>query len=156
MLRKETHMKALFINGSPNRSGSTAALAAALLAEKVCETVQLPEIHVGPYGSHFADDAFPAVLQKMKEADVLVVGSPVYWHNICGPIRTLLDRFYGPVDNGELAGKKLVFLFQGEAPEKWMLEAGEYTIKRWARLYKLEYLGMAVTKADARKLASRL
>lgn len=34
----------------------------------------------------------------MKEADVVVMDSPVYWHNICASMRTLLKRFYGPID----------------------------------------------------------
>lgn len=41
-----------------------------------------------------------------------------------GAVRTLLDRFYGLVERGSLHGK-LFFLYQGAAPEKWMLEAGE-------------------------------
>lgn len=26
-----------------------------------------------------------------------VMGSPVYWHNICASVRTLMERFYGYV-----------------------------------------------------------
>ena len=37
--------------------------------------------------------------------------------------------------DGELSGRKLYFVFQGAAPEQWMLEAGEYTMKRFAGLY---------------------
>ncbi len=57
-------------------------------------------------------------------------------------MRNLLDRFYGRVSQGELSGRNLVFLYQGEAPEKWMLDAGEYTMRRFARLYGLNYLGI--------------
>ena len=92
----------------------------------------------------------------MKAADTIVIGSPVYWHNICGAVRNLLDRFYGTVRPGELAGRKLVFLYQGEAPEKWMLDAGEYTMSRFARLYGLNYVGMAETQKDAKTLAKKL
>ena len=65
----------------------------------------------------------------------------------------MLDRFYGKVKNGELSGRKLYFVFQGAAPEKWMLEAGEYTMKRFAALYGLSYEGMATNKNEAAKLA---
>ena len=64
----------------------------------------------------------------MKKADTIVIGSPLYWHNICGSVRNVLDRFYGLVSESELQGRAMYFLFQGAAPEKWMLEAGEYTI----------------------------
>lgn len=38
---------------------------------------------------------------------------------ICGSVRNLLDRFYGPVDMNSLSSK-LFFVFQGAAPEKQM------------------------------------
>lgn len=146
----------VFINGSPNRNGNTAALAMVLLAGKSYETVDLVDYKIYSYGQSFSDDQFDVVLAKIKAADVVVIGSPLYWHNICGSVRDLLDRFYGPVSQGELGGKKFVFLFQGAAPEKWMLEAGEYTMKRFAGLYGMEYLGMATSRKEAEQLAKSL
>lgn len=145
-------MKILFINGSPNRNGNTAALAAALLKGKEYETLNLTDYRIGSYGQTFADDQLKEVIAKMKEAEVLVVGSPLYWHNICGSVRNVLDRFYGLVENGEFSGRKLYFLFQGASPEKWMMEAGEYTMKRFATLYGMEYAGMATNKNEAENL----
>ena len=92
----------------------------------------------------------------MKEAEVIVVGSPLYWHNICGSVRNVLDRFYGKVENGEFSGRKLYFLFQGAAPEKWMMEAGEYTMKRFAKLYGMEYAGMVMDKKEAARLGREI
>ena len=113
-------MNILFINGSPNSNGNTAALAKELLQGK---------------------------------EEVIVIGSPLYWHNICGSVRNILDRFYGLVENGSLSGRTLYFLFQGAAPEKWMLEAGEYTMKRFAGLYGMKYAGMATNHSEAAKLS---
>lgn len=145
-------MKILFINGSPNKKGNTAALAEALLAGKKYETLNLTDYRIGSYGQTFEDDQLVEVIAKMKEAEVVVVGSPLYWHNICGSVRNVLDRFYGLVENGAFSGRKLYFLFQGAAPEKWMLEAGEYTMNRFAKLYGFEYAGMATNKNEAEKL----
>ena len=145
-------MKILFINGSPNKKGNTAALAEALLAGKKYETLNLTDYRIGSYGQTFEDDQLVEVIAKMKEAEVIVVGSPLYWHNICGSVRNVLDRFYGLVENGAFSGRKLYFLFQGVAPEKWMLEAGEYTMNRFAKLYGFEYAGMATNKNEAEKL----
>ena len=116
-------MNILFINGSPNSNGNTAALAKELLQGK---------------------------------EEVIVIGSPLYWHNICGSVRNILDRFYGLVENGSLSGRTLYFLFQGAAPEKWMLEAGEYTMKRFAGLYGMKYAGMATNHSEAAKLSKKL
>lgn len=148
-------MNILFINGSPNKNGNTKILADTLLKEREYETLNLPDYRINVYGQDLKGDEFDLVLDKIKKADILVIGSPVYWHNICGSVRTLLDRFYGPVPSGSLHGK-LVFLFQGAAPEKWMLDAGEYTISRFAGLYGLLYEGMATNKEEAEKLAGNL
>ncbi|MDE6602894.1 MAG: NAD(P)H-dependent oxidoreductase [Lachnospiraceae bacterium] len=145
-------MKILFINGSPNRKGNTAALAAALLEGKEYETLHLTDYLIGSYGQKFAEDQLVEVIVKMKEAEVIVIGSPLYWHNICGSVRNVLDRFYGLMKNGEFSGRKLYFLFQGAAPEKWMLDAGEYTMNRFAKLYGMEYAGMATNRNEAEKL----
>lgn len=139
-------MNILFINGSPNRNGNTAALAAALLEGRKYETLNLTDYRIGSYGQKFEDDQLDQVIAKMKKADVIVIGSPLYWHNICGSVRNMLDRFYGLVKEGELSGKTLYFLFQGASLEPWMLEAGEYTMKRFAALYGMKYGGMATNK----------
>ncbi len=145
-------MKILFINGSPDRKGNTAALAEALLEGREYETLQLTDYRIGSYGQKFEDDQLGEVITKMKEAEIIVIGSPLYWHNICGSVRNMLDRFYGPIKSGEFSGRKLYFLFQGASPEKWMLEAGEYTMNRFAKLYGMEYVGMATDRIEAEKL----
>lgn len=148
-------MNILFVNGSPEKNGNTAALAKTLLQGHEYETLNLTDYRINTYGQTLAGDQFDEVIEKIRKADVLVMGSPVYWHNICGSMRTLLDRFYGPVAPGSLHGK-MFFLFQGAAPEKWMLDAGEYTMSRFAGLYGLEYEGMASDTAEAKKLGEKL
>ena len=142
-------MKILFFNGSPNKKGNTTALAEALLKGREYETVSLTDYRIGSFGQKFEDDQLGEVIAKMKEAEVVVIGSPLYWHNLCGSVRNVLDRFYGLVENGAFSGRKLYFLFQGTSPEKWMLEAGEYTMNRFAKLYGMEYAGMATNKKEA-------
>ena len=149
-------MNILFINGSPNSNGNTAALAKELLQGKEYETLNLTDYRIGSYGQNFEDDELDQVIAKMKQAEVIVIGSPLYWHNICGAVRNVLDRFYGLVQQNELSGKKMYFLFQGAAPEKWMMEAGEYTMKRFAGLYGMTYMGMATDRSEAQKMSEKL
>ena len=149
-------MSVLFINGSPNKNGNTAKLAAELLKGHEYKTLNLTDYTIGAYGQNLPGDGLDAVIGAMKQADIVVIGSPLYWHNICGSVRNVLDRFYGKVEDGELSGRKLYFVFQGAAPEQWMLEAGEYTMKRFAALYGMTYGGMAASKADAAKLNKSL
>ena len=160
-------MNILFINGSPNRDGNTAALAARFLQGHTYETLNLTDYRINVYGQELPGDQFSEVLEKVRAADFIVIGSPLYWHNICGAVRNLLDRFYGPVEAGSLHGQ-IAFLFQGAAPEKWMLEAGEYTMRRFAAnafripfdetdsCYGLTYLGMVTSVREADVLAAKI
>ena len=77
-------------------------------------------------------------------------------HNLCGSVRNVLDRFYGRVEKGALAGRRLFFVFQGAGPEKWMLEAGEYTMKRFASLYGMTWMGMATSRQEAATLGKEV
>lgn len=142
-------MNLLFINGSPNKTGNTAALAAELLKGQAYDTLNLTDYTIGSYGQELPGDGLDAVIAAMEKAETIVIGSPVYWHNICGSVRNVLDRFYGKVENGTLGGRKLYFVFQGAAPETWMLEAGEYTMQRFAALYGMTYGGMVTNRDEA-------
>lgn len=145
-------MSILFINGSPNQTGNTAALTAELLKGKKYTALNLTDYTIGSYGQQLPGDGLDTVISAIEQADVIVIGSPVYWHNICGSVRNVLDRFYGKVETGALKGRRLFFVFQGAAPEKWMLDAGDYTMKRFAALYGMTYGGMVTDRAEAVRL----
>lgn len=149
-------MSILFINGSPNKNGNTAELAEKLMDGKAYQTLNLVDYKVYGYGQHFEDDQFAEIVERMKAADTIVIGSPVYWHNTSGMVRNLIDRFYGPVPSGALKGRKFVFLFQGAAPEPWMLEKAEYTMSRFAGMYGMEYVGMATDSGEAKALSGKI
>lgn len=149
-------MNILFINGSPNKNGNTASLAKEMLSGKEYRTLNLVDYKIGSYGQKFEEDQLDEVIAAMKAAEVVVIGSPLYWHNICGSVRNVLDRFYNLVDDGELYGRKFYFLFQGASPEKWMMEAGEYTMKRFATLYGMQWGGMATNREEAETLGKNI
>lgn len=149
-------MSILFINGSPNKNGNTAVLAEELLKGNGYKTLNLTDYTIGAYGQNLPGDGLDDVINAMKQADIVVIGSPLYWHNICGSVRNVLDRFYGKVENGAFFGRKLYFVFQGAAPEKWMLEAGDYTMKRFAALYGMNCGGMATNRSEAAELGKTI
>ena len=144
-------MSILFINASPNKDGNTAMLAKELLAGKDYETLNLIDYKIYAYGQNYADDQFAEVIDAIGKADTVVMGSPLYWHNICGLLRNFLDRCYGPIEQGEFKGKDLYFIIQGASPEKWQLEACEFTMSRFAELYGFSYKGMVTTTREAGK-----
>lgn len=146
----------LFVNGSPNRNGNTVAMAQRMLRGKEYETLNLIDYKIYPLGQSFDDDLFETVMLKMSEADVLVMGSPVYWHSMTGQFRTLLDRIYASSSKRRLKGKDLYFIFQGAGPSSAMLEAGNYTMGVFCRLFGLHYKGMATNRNEAENLGTNI
>ena len=122
--------KILFINGSPNKDGNTAELARILLEGHSYESLYLIDYRINFYGQESAGDQLEDIIAKMKEADIVVIGSPVYWHNICASVRTVMEQM--------------------------MIDDGEYSMSRFARMYGFSYEGMATTKSKARELRSKL
>lgn len=129
-------MSILFINGSPNKEGNTVKLAGNLLKGKEYDTLHLVDYKIYSYGQVYEDDQFMEVIEKMKQADMIVLGSPLYWHSMSGSVRNLLDRSYSVVSEETFQGKKLFFVFQGASPTKEQLAAGDYTTGRYAMLYE--------------------
>lgn len=54
-------MSILFINGSPNKDGNTAALAKKLLGGQTAETLNLIDYRVNVYGQELEGDEFETV-----------------------------------------------------------------------------------------------
>ena len=71
-------MSILFINGSPNKNGNTAALAQILLKGKEYETLNLTEYKVYSYGHKFEDDQLSEIIAKMLSAMYLTVSMGGY------------------------------------------------------------------------------
>jgi len=149
-------MNYLFINGSPNKQGNTARLVAELLRGKDYNTLNLYDYHIAFYGQNDSQDQFDQVIDEMSKADVLVMGAPMYWHSMSAAFRNLLDRSYGGIPEGALAGKDLYFVFQGAAPTPKQLEAGEYTMSRYANMYGMNYKGLISNAREAKKAARDL
>ena len=104
-------MKVLLVNGSPHENGCTytalCEVASALNAEGIdTEILQVGTSPVrGCTGCGncfrtrsrrcvFADDLVNVALDKMKECDGLVVGSPVHYASAGGSVTALLDRMF--------------------------------------------------------------
>ncbi len=109
-------MNILLINGSPNKTGNTAALAAQLLQGKQYKTLQLTDYTIGSFGQNLPGDGLDAVIAAMQQAETIVIGSPVYWHNLCGSVRNVLDRFYGKVENGALSAASCTLSSRARRP----------------------------------------
>ncbi|MFO7900100.1 MAG: flavodoxin family protein [Planctomycetota bacterium] len=104
-------MQILMISGSRNPEGKTARAADALLegarsAGAETESVFLPELRIErcrqcdergwglcrSEGRCVIDDDFAPLVEKISEADALVVATPVYFSDLSESLRAFLDR----------------------------------------------------------------
>ena len=102
-------MKLLAVQSSPNKDGLTASLATAVMKgyEKAggeAELIHLNHVDIKPCiacdggwgqcreGDCILEDDFETIRNKIKEADVFVFSTPVYWHDLSESAKRFLDR----------------------------------------------------------------
>lgn len=150
-------VKAMFVNGSPRKNWNTAkmlesAMQGATEAGAECEMVHLYDINFHGCKSCFAckiknsktngvcaikDDLRP-VLERARQCDVLVLGSPVYYSYPTGDLRSFLERLAFPVGtymykNGKpitLRDKVIptAMIFTMNCPQDYMRQIGYPTL----------------------------
>jgi len=100
--------KVLLLNGSPKANGCTAAALREMISVFEAEGIETELVHVGnkdirgcvacgscgKKGRCVFDDLVNEVAEKFRDADGLVVGSPVYYASPNGTILSFLDRLF--------------------------------------------------------------
>lgn len=118
-------MKVVGLNGSPKREGNTAQAMNLVMAELEREGIETEIIHVGNQKIRgcmgcgqcfknkdekcvFGDDKVNEWIQAMKDADGIILGSPVHYAGVAGTMKSFLDRaFYVGGANGNMFRHKV-------------------------------------------------
>lgn len=101
-------MKILLINGSPHKEGNTffALNSMKLEFEKLGACAKIEQVgskmitgcHAcggcGKTGKCIINDGANEIIEKMKDADAIVLGSPVYYAGVNGTMKGFLDRAF--------------------------------------------------------------
>lgn len=103
-------MKILMINGSPHEKGCTYTALKEIESVLREEGVQSEILHIGGEAMHscigcnackkagrclrYPDDIVNRTIEKVREADGFIFGSPVHYASACGAITTYLDRIF--------------------------------------------------------------
>ncbi|QXE89731.1 flavodoxin family protein [Geomonas subterranea] len=116
-------MKVVAFNGSPNKEGNTYHAIKLVTAELEKEGVETEIVHVGNKAIRGCIACYQCVknqdeqcaikdevnewVQKMKEADGIILGSPVHYSGVGGTMKSFLDRafFVAGVNGGLLRHK---------------------------------------------------
>lgn len=147
--------KVLFINASQNRDGNTAAMGKKLFNGIDFDQINLVDYKIYQIGQNFSDDQFEEVYQKMAMADTVVLGTPTYWHEMSGFLKTLIERIGQYPDQTGLKGKNLALIMQGAFPMDGVKET-DAIIKRFCSVGKMNYVGSAGSSMAISNLRSRL
>ena len=120
--------KIVILNGAGKKNGNTAAMIKAFkegaAGSEITEFyLQTMDIHgcldcggcrrkeKGSPEPCVQKDDMNQIYAAVREADVIVFASPVYWWDITGTLKTAIDRLYAPLMNGSAgAPKKTVLL----------------------------------------------
>jgi multimeric flavodoxin WrbA len=118
-------MKVVGFNGSPRKKGNTACSMNTIFGELESAGIETEMIHVGKEKIHgciachgcvknqneacsVEGDPVNEWIQKIKEADGIVLGSPVHFSGIAGTMKSFLDRaFFVSSVNGNLFHHKV-------------------------------------------------
>ncbi len=118
-------MKVVGFNGSPRRVGNTASSITAVFTELEKAGIETEMVHVGKERVQgciacmvcakkqdetcaLKDDPVNEWVQKIKKADGILLGSPVYFAGVAGTMKSFLDRaFFVSTVNGSLFRHKV-------------------------------------------------
>ena len=148
--------KVLFINASENRDGNTSRMAKSLLGNTPYDQLNLVDYRVDSLGQHFDGDQFDVVLKAMQQADVIVIGTPVYWHTMSGSLKNVIDRMYTVRNNANLTGKQMYFITQGTAPTPESIQQLKWTMNRFGEYFGMDVKGLAANDAEVEVLRNQL
>ncbi|AKB78844.1 iron-sulfur flavoprotein [Methanosarcina horonobensis HB-1 = JCM 15518] len=106
-------MKVVAINGSPRKKWNTATLLEKALEGTASEGAETEMIHLydldfkgciscfacklkggKSYGKCAVKDGLTPVLEKLEDADAVILGSPIYFGNVTGEMRSFMERFF--------------------------------------------------------------
>ena len=146
-------MKVMTINGSPRKHWNTDSLLGNVLkgAESKgadtrmvylydlkfsgCKSCMACKLKGGKsLGRCALKDDLTSVLDEVHAADAVVLGSPIYWHEVTGTMRCFIERFlfqylnYDDYDKPLSPAKKIALVYTMNMPEK-MLEQFGYVEK---------------------------
>ncbi len=143
-------MQAVAINGSPRKKWNTMTLLEKAVEGATSEGARTELFHLydlnykgciscfacktkggKSYGRCAVEDGLTPVLKKVMEADVIILGSPIYFGTVTGEMRSFMERFFFPLMTytdppGSLFSRKVrtAFIYTLGATKELAVERG--------------------------------
>jgi multimeric flavodoxin WrbA len=145
-------MRVLSLSGSQLKKGNTSQLIGYLneqikqseIGDLKMKSISLSGARIGPCrecrkcmetGICVVKDDFHSIARKMLKSDLIIIGSPVYFHDVSGQVKNLMDRTYSLWHDRQLKGKKIIpVAVSAVSGEDRTLE----TIRIWAQAHEMK------------------
>jgi len=136
-------MNILILSGSPRKGGNTELLAEAFAkgasVHHHVEIVSVRDYKVNPClgcnacfeanGICVQKDDMAAIYEKVNQADMLVIASPVYFYGISAQLKAIIDRFHNPIrDSFHIQKMALLLVGAASLPELFDAILTEYNL----------------------------
>ena len=136
-------MNILILSGSPRKCGNTELLADAFakgaMEHHHVEMVSVREVKVNPClgcnacfktnGICAQTDDMVAIYEKMNQADMLVIASPVYFYGLSAQLKAVIDRCHNPIrDSFHIKKAALLLVGAASLPELFDAILTEYNL----------------------------
>jgi multimeric flavodoxin WrbA len=164
-------MKILILNGSPRPNGNTKAMIDAFKEGAASKGHEVTEVdaaslnihgcraceycHTKGGGKCVQQDDMQKIYPLLRQADVLVLASPIYYHGFSGQLKCVIDRFYAVGAPGELKLRKIAMLLSSGADHVY--EGACYSFqKNFIEFLGLENAGILTAHGSENKSAAKL
>jgi len=148
--------KILFVNSSPNKNGNTYHIGMKILKNIEYETLQMSDYKISQYGQVYDDDQIREVFERIEQADIILIGTPIYWYTVSGLLKTFIDRLYMLPESEKLNGKKLYFFAQGSGPDDGTEKTIIHLVNRLSIFMKIDLKGVIVDSNDGEKIVNNM
>ena len=157
--------KILILTGSPRKGGNTDRLAAAFSQgareNNDIEVISIADVKVSPCigcnacfmregNTCVQRDDMDLIYDRLKEADTLIIASPVYFYGVSAQMKAVIDRLHTPMRNC-FGLKKLGLIMVGaaELPELFDSILTQYRLV--LNFFKLEDIGTVLVRGAGEK-----
>lgn len=146
------NVQRVFINASMNRNGNTAELGKQLFSGQSYKQINLCDYNIPQIGQGSGD--FNKVWRQIKDADVIAIGTPVYWSNMSGYLKTFIDHMQV---NDDLKGSDLYVIVQGASSNQTAAINSTYgTLNRIAKRFGMNFVGIGQTNQQINRLHQKM
>ena len=152
-------MNILILSGSPRKGGNTELLVEAFAkgaAKHHVEIISVRDYKVNPClgcnacfknetNTCAQKDDMAIIYEKMNQADMLVIASPVYFYSISAQLKAVIDRFHNPIrDTFHIKRMALLLVGAATLPELFDAILTEYNL--CLKFFSIENAGKVLVR----------